>query len=121
MQRGSERALHQLTQYNRQAARRLDLRAFFCANPNQQTHDWGSYSLLYTRDQLNACKLCARPDMAEKNANAEEKTPAEAKPPGKKPYEKPSFRYEKVFETMALACGKVHPTQFQCRFNRKNS
>jgi hypothetical protein len=39
----------------------------------------------------------------------------------KKPYRKPSFQHERVFETMALACGKLHPTQGQCRFNRKNS
>jgi len=39
----------------------------------------------------------------------------------KKPYQKPEFRYEKVFETMALSCGKVNPTEFQCRFNRKSS
>jgi len=56
--------------------------------------------------------------MSEKNDKAEDQKPKHA---GKKPYQKPSFRYEKVFETMALACGKIHPTQFQCRFNRKNS
>jgi hypothetical protein len=39
----------------------------------------------------------------------------------KKPYKKPTFRFESVFETMALACGKISPTQFQCHFNRKNS
>jgi hypothetical protein len=39
----------------------------------------------------------------------------------KKTYVKPSFECESVFETMALACGKVSPTQAQCRFNRKNS
>jgi len=39
----------------------------------------------------------------------------------KKPYIKPAFRHEQVFETMALACGKVGTTQSQCRFNRKNS
>jgi hypothetical protein len=39
----------------------------------------------------------------------------------RKPYRKPNFRYERVFETMALACGKVSPSQPQCRFNRKNS
>jgi len=39
----------------------------------------------------------------------------------KKPYQKPEFRFERVFETMALACGKVSPTEFQCRFNRKSS
>jgi hypothetical protein len=41
--------------------------------------------------------------------------------PAKRPYEKPSFRHEKVFETMALACGKIQVTQAQCRFNRKLS
>jgi hypothetical protein len=40
---------------------------------------------------------------------------------GKKPYQKPEFRYERVFETMALSCGKVNPTELQCRFNRKSS
>jgi hypothetical protein len=35
--------------------------------------------------------------------------------PPRKPYQKPAFRYERVFETMALSCGKVSPTQFQCR------
>lgn len=39
----------------------------------------------------------------------------------KKTYTKPTFRHERIFETMALACGKVHATQAQCRFNRKNS
>jgi hypothetical protein len=39
----------------------------------------------------------------------------------KRPYVKPAFRHEKVFETMALACGKISSTQFTCRANRKNS
>jgi hypothetical protein len=39
----------------------------------------------------------------------------------KKPYKKPEFRFERVFETMALACGKIGPSEAQCRFNRKNS
>ena len=39
----------------------------------------------------------------------------------KKPYLKPAFRHEKVFETMALACGKINNTQVQCRSNKKNS
>jgi len=39
----------------------------------------------------------------------------------RKPYRPPTFEHEQVFETMALACGKLHPTQGQCRFNRKNS
>jgi len=33
----------------------------------------------------------------------------------KLPYQKPAFRYEGVFETMALACGKINATQSQCR------
>jgi hypothetical protein len=39
----------------------------------------------------------------------------------KRRYAKPEFKHEKVFETMALACGKLAPTQAQCRFNRRNS
>jgi hypothetical protein len=39
----------------------------------------------------------------------------------KKPYEKPSFRYEKVFVTTALSCGKIAPTSRACKTNRKNS
>ena len=40
---------------------------------------------------------------------------------GKKPYDKPAFRSERVFETMALSCGKVSHTQGGCHANRKNS
>jgi hypothetical protein len=39
----------------------------------------------------------------------------------KKPYQRPDFRFERVFETMALACGKISPTQSHCNFNRKSS
>ena len=39
----------------------------------------------------------------------------------KKSYQKPAFRYERVFETMALSCGKIDATQGQCKFNRKVS
>jgi hypothetical protein len=39
----------------------------------------------------------------------------------KKAYQKPEVRYERVFETMALACGKVQTTQGQCAHNRKAS
>jgi len=38
----------------------------------------------------------------------------------KKPYEKPSFRYEQVFVTTALSCGKTG-TQAQCSLNIKVS
>jgi len=46
---------------------------------------------------------------------------AQAAPGGKLPYVKPAFRHEKVFETMALACGKISNTQASCRVNRRNS
>jgi hypothetical protein len=36
-------------------------------------------------------------------------------------YEKPSFVREQVFETMALACGKINPTSGQCRTVKKVS
>jgi hypothetical protein len=39
----------------------------------------------------------------------------------KKPYHKPEFRFEPVFETRALTCGKVSPTQSSCLHNRKSS
>jgi hypothetical protein len=35
----------------------------------------------------------------------------------KKPYEKPSFRFEQVFVTSALSCGKVIPSQHGCGSN----
>src|SRR5438552_16697149 len=38
----------------------------------------------------------------------------------RKPCQKPAFRYERVFETMALSCGKIDNTQAQCKFNRKS-
>jgi len=39
----------------------------------------------------------------------------------KKPYHKPAFRHERVFETRALVCGKVNGTQGACASNRKTS
>lgn len=39
----------------------------------------------------------------------------------KKKYEKPSFRFEQVFVTTALSCGKITGTSFQCRHNHKVS
>jgi len=32
----------------------------------------------------------------------------------RKPYSKPSFRYEQVFETMAMQCGKMQGTSGAC-------
>jgi hypothetical protein len=45
--------------------------------------------------------------------------PTQAMP--KKPYEKPSFRYEQVFVTTALSCGKISSTQVSCSGNTKAS
>ena len=56
--------------------------------------------------------------MTDKNIEEEENS-GEDSP--RKPYEKPEFRYERAFETMALSCGKMRGTQGLCRFNRKNS
>ena len=39
----------------------------------------------------------------------------------KLPYQKPAFRHEGVFETMALACGKINGTQGACHSVSKNS
>jgi hypothetical protein len=40
---------------------------------------------------------------------------------GKKPYERPSFIREQVFETMALACGKINPSSGPCNSVKKKS
>lgn len=40
---------------------------------------------------------------------------------GKRSYVKPAFSSESVFETMALACGKVRGTQGQCQQIASNS
>jgi hypothetical protein len=32
----------------------------------------------------------------------------------KKKYQKPAFRFERVFETQALSCGKIAPAQGTC-------
>ena len=49
------------------------------------------------------------------------RTPDAGSGAGRSAYVKPSFRREQVFETMALACGKIEPTQGACNTNRKNS
>jgi hypothetical protein len=59
--------------------------------------------------------------MAEKNDKADEKNPGESRRTAKKLYQEPAFRHERVFETMALSCGKVNATEFQCKFHRHTS
>ena len=39
----------------------------------------------------------------------------------RKPYQKPEFHYEQVFETAALACGKTPAQPLLCKGNRKRS
>ena len=57
-----------------------------------------------------------------KQARQERDLQARAEPSVlKRPYQKPEFLCGRVFETMALSCGKLQATQAQCRFNRKNS
>jgi hypothetical protein len=59
--------------------------------------------------------------MIEKDRAAEEENNGGKNGKGKKPYCKPSFRYERVFETRALSCGKVSRLQQSCHFRRMNS
>jgi hypothetical protein len=46
---------------------------------------------------------------------------AQAQRAAKRPYQKPAFRRERIFETRALTCGKINTTQSQCAHNKKNS
>jgi hypothetical protein len=47
--------------------------------------------------------------------------PADTDRAARKPYQKPAFTREQLFETMALACGKANTTINQCRLIKKNS
>ena len=47
--------------------------------------------------------------------------PTASTAPARKSYEKPAFRLERIFETMALVCGKIQGTQGACASNRKLS
>lgn len=47
-------------------------------------------------------------------------TPIDTSSKVKKPYEKPSFRHEKVFVTTALSCGKIS-SLVSCQLTVKNS
>ncbi len=48
-------------------------------------------------------------------------TTISATEPGKRPYKKPAYTYDQIFETMALACGKISGTQGACNQVRKLS
>jgi hypothetical protein len=100
--------------------------AFLGAEPTIPTTSWLSCCKLADKRILRPSReLPPQPvedarTFMRKDANADDKNVNEARA-GKKPYQKPEFRYERVFETMALACGKMSPTELQCRFNRKSS
>jgi len=56
--------------------------------------------------------------MAKNQSSSDEPRPAAIE---KKPYEKPGFRYEQVFVTSALSCGKISASQSSCALNTKVS
>ena len=56
-----------------------------------------------------------KPDLEPSEGNAGERTN------GKRPYQKPAFTREQLFETMALACGKLTGAGGQCQFVKKTS
>ncbi len=58
--------------------------------------------------------------MAEQDWNTSKNT-EEGRRTTKKPYREPAFRHERVFETMALTCGKIEPTSFSCTAKRNSS
>jgi hypothetical protein len=50
-----------------------------------------------------------------------ESRPPTPQPKPRKPWVKPEYRMERVFETMALACGKTNNSQSGCRSATKKS
>lgn len=54
-----------------------------------------------------------------RGGTADAPTHADRRP--RKPYQKPAFAREQLFETMALACGKTNPSIGQCKAVKKNS
>ena len=59
--------------------------------------------------------------MNDNRAPREKRQPTGVAGKDKKLYQKPAFRYERVFETLALSCGKIGATLPQCQFTRKTS
>jgi len=53
--------------------------------------------------------------------NMEKKKTATQEKGSKRPYKKPAFQHEKVFETMALSCGKLGGTSLACKTSKKLS
>jgi len=59
--------------------------------------------------------------MDNKRTSNEKQHPPGSAGKGKKLYRKPAFRYEQVFETLALSCCKVTGSSGQCQFSQKTS
>jgi hypothetical protein len=59
--------------------------------------------------------------MVEQDWNTDEQNSGESPGMVKRQYQDPAFRHERVFETMALSCGKIQPTQMMCHFHRNAS
>jgi hypothetical protein len=57
--------------------------------------------------------------MAQENGKANGK--ADEKRVGKKLYQDPAFRHERVFETMALNCSKAAATSLMCLHGHRNA
>lgn len=55
------------------------------------------------------------------NTGKTSRTPITPSKAGKRPYQKPTVSFERIFETMALVCGKVNTTQGSCHSNRQTS
>jgi hypothetical protein len=49
----------------------------------------------------------------------EEKTEIHSDP--REPFEEPTLECEELFETLALACGKIQPVTFPCQRNNRLS
>jgi hypothetical protein len=57
----------------------------------------------------------------EREPHLEKQEDSQGQPANKTPYQKPAFRYERVFETLALTCGKLSGGGPRCITMRKNS
>ncbi len=54
-------------------------------------------------------------------ATREKQQELDNKGKAKKRYQKPAFRHERVFETLALSCGKIAGTSLNCNSSPKTS
>jgi hypothetical protein len=80
-------------------------------------------AVLQSRASTGSQTLCAGSIilMAEQDWNTNEKIAGESPQAAKKQYQDPAFRHERVFETMALHCGKIAGTDFMCNIKKQAS